>query len=124
MSRIDDAIARARLEHGRWKFMAERARHIQRTAVTSHVMPTDTLTTEQVATLAGIQASTVRAYHSRHQMPAPAGYLGRTPYWDRAAIETWAASAESGPPRTPGPGEKVESLTPLLGFPGWVPGQP
>jgi predicted DNA-binding transcriptional regulator AlpA len=95
MTRLDDAIARARLEHGRWKFMAERARHIQRTAVTSSSMPTDTLdtlTTEQVATLVGIQASTVRAYHSRHQMPAPAGYLGRTPYWDRAAIETWTAT--------------------------------
>jgi predicted DNA-binding transcriptional regulator AlpA len=67
-------------------------RHEQRDAVTSSVMPTDTLTTKQVATLAGIQASTVRAYHSRHQMPAPAGYLGRTPYWDRAAIETWTAT--------------------------------
>jgi predicted DNA-binding transcriptional regulator AlpA len=98
MTRLDDAIARARLEHGRFTFIAERARHIQRTAVTSSVMPTDTLTTEQVATLAGIQASTVRAYHSRHQMPAPAGYLGRTPYWDRAAIDKWAAERRERSP--------------------------
>jgi predicted DNA-binding transcriptional regulator AlpA len=89
MTRLDDAIARARLEHGRFTFIAERARHIQRTAVTSSVMPTDTLTTEQVAALAGIDASTVRSYKTRKQMPAPAGQMGRTPYWDADVIEAW-----------------------------------
>jgi predicted DNA-binding transcriptional regulator AlpA len=98
MTRLDDAIARARLEHGRWKFMAERARHMQGEPVTSHSMPTDTLTTEQVAARVGVKPDTISAYKARHQMPAPAGYLGRTPYWDRAAIDKWAAERRERSP--------------------------
>jgi predicted DNA-binding transcriptional regulator AlpA len=95
---FDEAVKRAKMEHGRRQVILETSRHEQRDAVTSSSMPTDTLTTEQVATLVGIQASTVRAYHSRHQMPAPAGYLGRTPYWDRAAIDKWAAERRERSP--------------------------
>ncbi len=52
-------------------------------------MPTDTLTTEQVAELAGLKPSTVSAYKAREQMPAPSGYVGRTPYWNRDYINPW-----------------------------------
>ena len=71
MSDFDEAVKRAKMEHGRCS--SANARHEQRDAVTSSVMPTDTLTTEQVAALAGIDASTVRSYKTRKQMPAPAG---------------------------------------------------
>jgi predicted DNA-binding transcriptional regulator AlpA len=47
------------------------------------------LTTEDVAARLGVAASTVRAYNSRGQMPAPTGHVGRTPYWSPEDIEPW-----------------------------------
>ena len=47
------------------------------------------LTTEDVAARLGVATSTVRAYRSRQQMPAPTGVIGRTPYWTDAAIAPW-----------------------------------
>lgn len=49
------------------------------------------LTIADVAQLAGISHSTLRAYLAREQMPAASGRLGRTPYWEREAIEPWLA---------------------------------
>lgn len=46
-------------------------------------------TTEDVAAALGIAPSTVRAYGTRGQMPAPTGRLGRTPYWNPEDIEPW-----------------------------------
>ena len=42
-----------------------------------------------VARSLGVAASTVRAYNSRGQMPAPTGHVGRTPYWSPEDIEPW-----------------------------------
>lgn len=47
------------------------------------------LTTEDVAARLGVTPSTVRAYHSRGQMPPPSGRIGRTPYWTPRDIEPW-----------------------------------
>lgn len=49
------------------------------------------LTIGDVAHLAGISASTVRAYLAREQMPPATGKIGRTPYWEPEAIEPWLA---------------------------------
>lgn len=56
------------------------------------------LTTGDIAERLGVEESTVRAYHSRGQMPAPSGRLGRTPYWTGDAIDPWLA--ERGPAPT------------------------
>ena len=47
------------------------------------------LTTVDVAARLGLAASTVRAYHSRDQMPPASGHVGRTPYWTPEDIEPW-----------------------------------
>jgi DNA-binding transcriptional MerR regulator len=47
------------------------------------------LTTEDVAAVLGVAASTVRAYNSRGQMPEPSGHVGRTPYWTPEDVEPW-----------------------------------
>ena len=36
-----------------------------------------------------VRPNTVSAYRSRGQMPAPTGYVGRTPWWSPADIEPW-----------------------------------
>jgi DNA-binding transcriptional MerR regulator len=46
-------------------------------------------TTEDVARAVDVQPSTIRAYHSRGQMPAPSGRVGSTPYWEPKDIEPW-----------------------------------
>ena len=46
-------------------------------------------TTSDIAEAVGVRPSTIRAYHSREQMPAPTGYIGTTPYWDAEDIEPW-----------------------------------
>ena len=45
--------------------------------------------TADVARELGVSDSTVRAYRSRKQMPAPTGVIGRTPYWTDTAIAPW-----------------------------------
>lgn len=50
---------------------------------------TEQWTVADVATRLGVKESTVRAYVSRGQMPAPSGRLGRTPYWTPKDLEPW-----------------------------------
>jgi predicted DNA-binding transcriptional regulator AlpA len=47
------------------------------------------LTIADVAHLAGISHSTLRAYMTREQVPAPTGHIGRTPYWAPDTIQPW-----------------------------------
>ena len=46
-------------------------------------------TTSDIAEAVGVRPSTIRAYHSREQMPAPTGHVGSTPYWEPKDIEPW-----------------------------------
>lgn len=55
---------------------------------------TDTLledwwSTENVATFLGVARSTVSAYVTRHQMPQPDRYIGRTRLWRPDTIREW-----------------------------------
>ena len=50
------------------------------------------LTIADVAARIEVQQSTVRAYVTRGQMPAPTGRLGRTPWWSAQEIEPWLQS--------------------------------
>jgi hypothetical protein len=52
---------------------------------------TDQLTTTDVASLAGVTVASIRQYRLRGSIPLPDGYLGTTPWWQRATIETWLA---------------------------------
>lgn len=55
-----------------------------------------------IATLAdatGLAPVTIRAYLSRGQMPAPDGYLSRTPYWNHDTIQEWIDSRRPNPDR-------------------------
>jgi predicted DNA-binding transcriptional regulator AlpA len=52
---------------------------------------TDQLTISEVAKLVGVSNQSIRAYRVRGTIPAPDGYLGRTPWWERSTIETWLA---------------------------------
>jgi predicted DNA-binding transcriptional regulator AlpA len=47
------------------------------------------LTIADVAQLAGVTHSTLRAYLAREQMPQPSGRIGRTPYWMPETIQPW-----------------------------------
>lgn len=47
------------------------------------------LTIADVAQLAGVSHSTLRAYLAREQMPPVSGHIGRTPYWLPEAIQPW-----------------------------------
>jgi hypothetical protein len=47
------------------------------------------LTIGDVARLLDVKPSTVRAYKTRGQMPAPDGRLGRTPWWRTETITAW-----------------------------------
>jgi hypothetical protein len=51
----------------------------------------DQLGMAAVAELAGIICSSIRTYLRRKVIPAPSGYLGRTPWWDRQVIDSWIA---------------------------------
>jgi predicted DNA-binding transcriptional regulator AlpA len=62
--------------------------------------PGDALTVADVARLVGLAPSTIRAYVSRSQMPAPSGRLGATPYWTRAQLADWMTSRTGPPPGT------------------------
>lgn len=50
------------------------------------------MTVEEVAERCGVQASTVRAYNSRGQMPPPDVTYSRTPLWKAKTIDTWMAN--------------------------------
>lgn len=50
------------------------------------------LTTADVAAMLGVTPATVSSYTARGVIPAPDGYLGRTPWWKRRTIEKWQAS--------------------------------
>lgn len=54
-----------------------------------------TWTMQDIAAELGLAPSTVWAYRTRGQMPAPTGMVGRTPYWDAADIEPWIATRPS-----------------------------
>ena len=56
----------------------------------------DLLGIADVAELAGTKEKTISAYLARHQMPAPDGRIGRTPYWKRKTIEAWLVTRASG----------------------------
>lgn len=55
-------------------------------------MTDDLLTTTDVARLAGILPATVRTHRRRDGIPAPSGYVGRTPFWHRAVVDEWLRS--------------------------------
>lgn len=58
------------------------------------------LTVAQVAALVGVRPATWRAYVSRDQAPRPVEYLdARTPLWDRAVVEAWAAARRRSRPQ-------------------------
>jgi hypothetical protein len=44
-------------------------------------------TTEEFANALGIQTSSLRRALARKSLPAPDGYLGRTPYWYYDTVE-------------------------------------
>jgi len=50
----------------------------------------DQLTFEGVSAVVGLPVKTLRTYGARKTLPAPDGYLGRTPWWYRSTIEQWA----------------------------------
>ena len=61
----------------------------------------DQLTTEDVARLAGVEVATIRTYRLRGAIPAPDGYVGRTPWWWAKTITRWLAERPSrGRPAT------------------------
>ena len=47
------------------------------------------MTTAEVASKIGVTRSTVAAYASRGQMPAPVVVYGRTPLWKTVTISRW-----------------------------------
>jgi predicted DNA-binding transcriptional regulator AlpA len=49
-------------------------------------------TMPDIAEELGLARSTVEAYRSREQMPAPTGTVGATPYWRPEDIEPWMRS--------------------------------
>jgi predicted DNA-binding transcriptional regulator AlpA len=80
-------------------------------------LPDDWWSTENVATFLGVATSTVSAYVTRHQMPQPDRYIGRTRLWRPATIQEWQrtrprSQADSGPaiehqpPSSQGPGQR------------------
>jgi uncharacterized protein YjcR len=50
----------------------------------------DNLRVADIADLFGIKPATVRAYHTRDQMPAADGYDKHGPWWKAATIEAWS----------------------------------
>jgi hypothetical protein len=52
-------------------------------------------TTSDIAEAVGVRPSTIRAYHSRGQMPPPTGHVGATPYWEPKDIEPWIKERNS-----------------------------
>jgi predicted DNA-binding transcriptional regulator AlpA len=55
------------------------------------------LTTADIAERLGVAEVTVRAYHSRGQMPKPSGRLGRTPWWWESKLTKWLADRGPAP---------------------------
>lgn len=54
-----------------------------------YALTVDMWTTSDVARALGVSESTVRAYHSRGEMPPADGRLGRTPWWREATVREW-----------------------------------
>lgn len=54
------------------------------------------LTTADFARLAGLKPDTIRVFRKRGVIPAPDGYLERTPYWFAATVENWIANRKAG----------------------------
>jgi predicted DNA-binding transcriptional regulator AlpA len=52
-------------------------------------LPNDWWSTENVAAFLGVATSTVSAYVTRHQMPPPDRYIGRTRLWWPDTIREW-----------------------------------
>jgi DNA-binding transcriptional MerR regulator len=50
-----------------------------------------------IAEALDLEPSTIRAYKSRKQMPAPTGHIGTTPYWDAEDIEPWIEDRKKVP---------------------------
>jgi len=49
------------------------------------------VTRDEAAEIAGVKADTFSSYVARGQAPAPTRHVGRTPLWDAAKLEKWAA---------------------------------
>jgi predicted DNA-binding transcriptional regulator AlpA len=58
-------------------------------------LPDDWWSTEDVATYLSVNASTVRAYVARQQMPQPDRHIGRMQLWRPETIQEW----QQGRPR-------------------------
>lgn len=48
-----------------------------------------TLTYTEVAEMTGLTVESLYEYQRRGTMPAPDGYLGRTPWWRLSTIQRW-----------------------------------
>lgn len=55
----------------------------------------DMLDIEAVARRAGVNPRSISRYRLRGTIPEPDGYIGRSPWWWRAAIDEWLATRPS-----------------------------
>lgn len=65
--------------------------------------PVNLIGIETAAALAGVDASTIRAYVSRRRFPAPTTRVGGSPAWARAVVEDWATARRPYRRRPPAP---------------------
>lgn len=49
------------------------------------------VTRDEAAEIAGVKPNTFSGYVARGQAPGPVRHIGRTPLWDAAKVEKWAA---------------------------------
>jgi predicted DNA-binding transcriptional regulator AlpA len=75
------------------------------------------LTTDQVASLVGLRAASVREFVRRGAFPAPDGMLGRTPWWHASTVDAWLSNR-----RGPGRPRLIVTLD-FAGKPNWPTGR-
>jgi predicted DNA-binding transcriptional regulator AlpA len=55
----------------------------------------DLVTLAQWAELAGLKRQTMDAHRLRGRLPAPFGYVGKSPVWLRPDVDAWLANRSS-----------------------------
>lgn len=84
---VDAIMGSGSLSEEEWvRIAGGNAQHVEDAAARD---ATRQWTTPDVAAYLGVGDSTVSAYRSRRQMPAPDGQVGRTPWWWEATIRAW-----------------------------------